>query len=87
MTARCDPSCRNGSTRRACRCGCSGIAATSADLLAAADVFLLTSHWEARALVVQEAMQAGVPVVARPVGGIPELVGDAALLAAGTRPS
>ncbi|MGH3464579.1 MAG: glycosyltransferase family 4 protein [Kribbellaceae bacterium] len=50
------------------------------DLLAAADVFLLTSHWEARALVVQEAMQAGVPVVARPVGGIPELVGDAALL-------
>jgi glycosyltransferase involved in cell wall biosynthesis len=51
-----------------------------ADLLAAADVFLLTSHWEARALVVQEAMQAGVPVVARPVGGIPELVGDTALL-------
>ena len=50
------------------------------DLLAAADVFLLTSRWEARALVVQEAMQAGVPVVARPVGGIPELVGDAALL-------
>lgn len=50
------------------------------DLLAAADVFLLTSHWEARALVVQEAMQAGVPVVARPVGGIPELVGDDALL-------
>lgn len=51
------------------------------DLLAAADVFLLTSQWEARALVVQEAMQAGLPVVARPVGGIPELVGDAALLA------
>ncbi len=51
-----------------------------ADLLGAADAFLLTSHWEARALVVQEAMQAGVPVVARPVGGIPELTGDAALL-------
>lgn len=51
------------------------------DLLGAADAFLLTSRWEARALVVQEAMQAGVPVVARPVGGIPELVGDAALLA------
>ena len=51
------------------------------DLLAAADCFLLTSQWEARALVVQEAMQAGLPVVARPVGGIPELVGDAALLA------
>jgi glycosyltransferase involved in cell wall biosynthesis len=50
------------------------------DLLGAADVFLLTSRWEARALVVQEAMQAGVPVVARPVGGIPELVGTDALL-------
>jgi glycosyltransferase involved in cell wall biosynthesis len=52
-----------------------------ADLLGAADVFLLTSHWEARALVVQEAMQVGVPVVATAVGGIPELVGDAAILA------
>lgn len=50
------------------------------DLLDAADVFLLTSRWEARALVVQEAMQAGVPVVARRVGGIPELVGPDALL-------
>jgi glycosyltransferase involved in cell wall biosynthesis len=50
------------------------------DLLGAADVFLLTSRWEARALVVQEAMQAGVPVVARRVGGIPELVGPDALL-------
>lgn len=50
------------------------------DLLNAADVFLLTSTWEARALVVQEAMQAGLPVVARAVGGIPELVGSDALL-------
>jgi len=54
-----------------------------ADLLQAADVFVLSSTWEARALVVQEAMQAGVPVVATAVGGIPELVGDHALL---TRP-
>ncbi|MEU4395680.1 glycosyltransferase family 4 protein [Kribbella sp. NPDC023855] len=53
-----------------------------ADLLGAADVFLLTSHWEARALVLQEALQAGVPVVATGVGGIPELVGDSAVLAA-----
>ncbi|HEU5333141.1 MAG TPA: glycosyltransferase [Actinocrinis sp.] len=51
-----------------------------ADLLAAADVFVLTSTWEARALVVQEAMRAGVPVVATSVGGIPGLAGDAAVL-------
>ena len=52
-----------------------------ADLLGAANVFLLTSHWEARALVIQEAMQTGVPVVATAVGGVPELVGDSAILA------
>ena len=51
-----------------------------ADLLAAADVFVLASRWEARALAVQEAMRAGVPVVATAVGGLPELVGDAAVL-------
>jgi glycosyltransferase involved in cell wall biosynthesis len=50
------------------------------DLLAAADLYLLTSTWEARALVVQEAMRAGVPVVATAVGGVPELTGDAAVL-------
>jgi glycosyltransferase involved in cell wall biosynthesis len=52
-----------------------------ADLLSAADVFLLTSHWEARALVIQEALQVGVPVVATAVGGVPELVEDSAVLA------
>ncbi len=50
------------------------------DLLAATDAYVLTSRWEARALVVQEAMAAGVPVVATAVGGIPELTGDAAWL-------
>jgi glycosyltransferase involved in cell wall biosynthesis len=49
------------------------------DLLAAADLFILTSTWEARALVVQEAMRAGVPVVATAVGGIPGLAGSAAV--------
>ncbi|MFG3056309.1 glycosyltransferase family 4 protein [Kitasatospora sp. NPDC048239] len=52
------------------------------DLLAAADVVVVGSRWEARSLVVQEAMRAGVPVVATAVGGIPELVGDAAVLVA-----
>ncbi|AUG80362.1 glycosyltransferase [Kitasatospora sp. MMS16-BH015] len=50
------------------------------DLLAAADVVALSSRWEARSLVVQEAMRAGVPVVSTAVGGVPELVGDAAVL-------
>ncbi|MGI8768594.1 MAG: glycosyltransferase family 4 protein [Propionibacteriaceae bacterium] len=50
------------------------------DLLAAADVCLLTSRWEARALVAQEALQAGLPLLATRVGGIPELVGAAAML-------
>jgi glycosyltransferase involved in cell wall biosynthesis len=46
----------------------------------AADLVLLPSRWEARALVAQEAMLAGVPLVATRVGGIPELVGEAAVL-------
>ena len=51
-----------------------------ASLLAASDVMLLTSRWEARALVAQEALLAGVPLVSTRVGGIEELVGDAAVL-------
>ncbi|MFI8461213.1 glycosyltransferase family 4 protein [Kitasatospora sp. NPDC085464] len=57
------------------------------DLLAAADVVVVPSRWEARSLVVQEAMRAGVPVVATAVGGIPELVGDAAVLVPSGDPS
>ncbi len=51
-----------------------------ASWLAAADLALLPSRWEARALVAQEALLAGVPLVATRVGGVPELVGDAAVL-------
>ncbi|WP_042429853.1 glycosyltransferase family 4 protein [Streptacidiphilus anmyonensis] len=51
-----------------------------AELLAAADVVVISSRWEARPLVAQEALRAGVPVVATAVGGLPELVGDAAVL-------
>ncbi|HET8681024.1 MAG TPA: glycosyltransferase family 4 protein [Micromonosporaceae bacterium] len=51
-----------------------------ADLLGAADLAVVTSAWEARQLFAQEALAAGVPLVATRVGGIPELVGDAAVL-------
>jgi len=51
-----------------------------ASLLAAADLALLTSTWEARALVAQEALLAGVALISTRVGGIEELVGDAAAL-------
>ncbi|MFF5965672.1 glycosyltransferase family 4 protein [Streptomyces collinus] len=50
------------------------------DLLAAADLALLSSRWEARSVLAQEALHARVPLVATEVGGIPELVGDAAEL-------
>jgi glycosyltransferase involved in cell wall biosynthesis len=49
-------------------------------LLAAADLALLTSTWEARALVAQEALLAGLPLVSTAVGGVPGLVGEAAVL-------
>jgi len=50
-------------------------------LLAAADVFVLPGRWEGQSLVLQEAMRAGVPVVATRVGGNAEVTGpDAALL-------
>ncbi|WP_443060638.1 glycosyltransferase family 4 protein [Streptomyces sp. NBC_00448] len=50
------------------------------ELLSAADLVVLPSRWEGRPLIAQEALYAGVPLVATAVGGTPELVGDAALL-------
>ncbi len=51
-----------------------------ADLMAAADVFCSTSVWEGQPLVVQEALQLGLPVVATDVGGTREVTGEAAVL-------
>ena len=51
-----------------------------ADLLCGADLAVVTSDWEARQLFAQEAMRAGVPLVTTAVGGLPDLVGDAAVL-------
>ena len=48
--------------------------------LEAAEVFVLPSRWEARALVVQEAMAAGLPVVASDTGGLHDLVEGAGVL-------
>ena len=50
------------------------------NLMAAADVFCSTSVWEGQPLVVQEALQLGVPVVATDVGGTGEVTGEAAVL-------
>jgi N-acetyl-alpha-D-glucosaminyl L-malate synthase BshA len=48
----------------------------AADLMAAADVLVLTSREESFSLTALEAMACGLPVVAPRVGGLPELVKD-----------
>ena len=51
-----------------------GQRADIADVLGAADVFVLSSRWEGNPLSVMEAMSAGRAVLATSVGAIPELV-------------
>jgi glycosyltransferase involved in cell wall biosynthesis len=50
------------------------------EMLAAADLALLPGIGESRSVLAQEALHARVPLVAAAVGGIPDLVGDAAEL-------
>lgn len=45
--------------------------------LKAADLFLLTSRWEALPITIAEAFQSGLPVVATDTGGVSELVSPA----------
>jgi glycosyltransferase involved in cell wall biosynthesis len=51
-----------------------------ADLLQVADVVAMPSRWEGWPLTAGEVLTAGRPMVAAAVGGLPELVGDAAVL-------
>jgi glycosyltransferase involved in cell wall biosynthesis len=50
------------------------------DLLRAADAVVWASVWEGSPLSVQEALRAGRPLVATQVGGLPDIVGDGAVL-------
>ncbi|MCP2328641.1 glycosyltransferase involved in cell wall biosynthesis [Hamadaea flava] len=50
------------------------------ELIAASDVAVVSSDWEARQLFAQEALAGGLPLITTGVGGLPELVGDAAVL-------
>ncbi|GAB2594655.1 glycosyl transferase [Paractinoplanes abujensis] len=50
------------------------------DLLLGADLAVITSDWEARQLFAQEALESGTPLISTAVGGLPGLVGDAAML-------
>jgi glycosyltransferase involved in cell wall biosynthesis len=51
-----------------------------AELIAACDVAVVSSRWEARQLFAQEVLRAGRPLVATKVGGLPGLVADGAVL-------
>ena len=52
----------------------------AADLLRAADLAVLPSRWEGSPLAAHEALQAGAPLVATAVGGLPALAAGAAVL-------
>ena len=62
-------------------------AAALAERWRAASAFLCLSEHEGFCIPLLEAFHFGVPVIARPAGGVPEVAGDAALLVDDTDPA
>lgn len=57
------------------RCIHTGVVSTLTPFYALADALIVPSHQESLPMIILEAMASGLPIVAREVGGIPEILG------------